>query len=71
MRALKKLKKGKACGPDGIPGEVFYNCESAARELYELLHLIWEREYRVRPAGASESSIYHALQRERKCERPK
>ena len=45
VRALKKLKKGKACGPDNIPGEVYYNCESAARELYELLKLIWEREY--------------------------
>ena len=45
VRALKKLKKGKACGPDCIPGEVYYNCESAARELYELLRLIWEREY--------------------------
>ena len=36
VRALKKLKKGKACGPDNIPGEVFYNCEAAARELYDL-----------------------------------
>ena len=45
MRALKKLKKGKACGPDGIPAEVYYNCESAARELFELLRLVWEREY--------------------------
>ena len=33
VRALKKLKKGKACGPDNIPGEVYYNCEAAAREL--------------------------------------
>ena len=45
VRALKKLKKGKACGPDGIPAEVYYNCESAARELFELLRLVWEREY--------------------------
>ena len=45
VRALKKLKKNKTCGPDNIPGEVYYNCESAARELYNLLHLIWEREY--------------------------
>ena len=45
VRALKKLKKGKACGPDGIPGEVFTNCETAALELYDLLKLIWEREY--------------------------
>ena len=45
VRALKKLKKGKACGPDGIPAEVFYNCESAATELFNLLHLIWEHEY--------------------------
>ena len=40
-----KLKKVKACGPDGIPSEVFLNCESAARELYNLLKLIWDREY--------------------------
>ena len=45
VRALQKLKKGKACGPDGIPGEVFYNCEAAARELYDLLSIIWKREY--------------------------
>ena len=45
VRALQKLKKAKACGPDGIPGEVFTNCESAARELYRILKLIWQHEY--------------------------
>ena len=40
VRALQKLKKVKACGPDGIPGEVFLNCENAARELYNLLKTI-------------------------------
>ena len=45
VRALKRLKKGKACGPDGIPSEVYLNCENAARELYELLKIIWEHEY--------------------------
>ena len=45
VRALEKLKKGKACGPDGIPGEVFCECESAVRELYRILNLIWSREY--------------------------
>ena len=45
VRALRKLKKGKACGPDKIPGEVYYNCEAAARELYNLLKSIWEHEY--------------------------
>lgn len=44
-RAVKKLKIGKACGPDGIPGEVFKNSETAAKELYKLLKLMWEREY--------------------------
>ena len=45
VRALKKLKKGKACGPDEIPAEVWLNCEAAARELYQLLKIIWAREY--------------------------
>ena len=45
VRALRRIKKGKACGPDGIPAEVFYNCEAAARELYELLKTIWAHEY--------------------------
>ena len=45
VSALEKVKRGKACGPDGIPGEVFCNSEAAARELYDLLTLIWEREY--------------------------
>ena len=45
VRALRKLKKGKACGPDEIPGEVYYNCENAAHELFNLLKTIWEREY--------------------------
>ena len=45
VRALQKLKKGKACGPDGIPGEVFCECEQAARELYRILNMIWSREY--------------------------
>ena len=45
VRALQKLKKGKVCGPDGIPGEVFSECEPAARELYRILNMIWSREY--------------------------
>lgn len=40
VRALRKLKTGKACGPDGIPSEVFKNCEEAARELYNVLRII-------------------------------
>lgn len=49
VRALQRLKKGKACGPDGIPGEVFTSCESAARELFRILQMIWSQEY-VPPA---------------------
>ena len=45
VRALIKLKANKACGPDGIPGVVFQNCESAARALYEILCAMWESEY--------------------------
>ena len=45
VRALIKIKTGKACGPDGIPSEVFKNCEAAARELYEVLSIIWKQEY--------------------------
>ena len=45
VRALQKMKKGKACGPDGIPSEVYTNCEAAARELYRILKLIWQHEY--------------------------
>ena len=56
VRALKKLKKGKACGPDGIPSEVFTHCETAATELYNLLRIIWEREY-VPPALVRASFI--------------
>ena len=45
VRALQKLKKGKTCGPDDIPGEVFTNCETAERELYLILKMIWSQEY--------------------------
>ena len=44
------------CGPDTIPGEVFQNCESTARDLYDLLKLIWTREY-VPPALVRDSFI--------------
>ena len=43
--ALQKIKKDKACGPDGIPGEVFVNCEAPARELYRILSMIWKHKY--------------------------
>lgn len=33
-----RLKKGKACGPDGIPGEVFKNCDAASTALYTLVY---------------------------------
>ena len=45
VRALQKLKKGKVCGPDDIPGEEFTNSEAVARELFRILRMTWTRKY--------------------------
>ena len=49
LRALARLKTGKACGPDDIPGEVFKNSDAAGNALFTLLCRMWELEY-VPPA---------------------
>ena len=41
---VKKLKKGKAVGPDGIPVEQFHANDRACRELHDLILTIFESE---------------------------
>ena len=43
-RAIEKLSSGKACGPDGIPGEVFKRVPICKKALVELLQRIWVDE---------------------------
>ena len=45
LKAVARLKKGKACGPDGIPGEVFKHCDAASAALFTLLRRMWELEH--------------------------
>ena len=45
LRAIKKLKNGKACGPDCIPGEVFKHCDAASTALFQILCKMWELEF--------------------------
>ena len=43
LKAVARLKNGKACGPDDIPGEVFKNCDAApTTALFQLLCRMWE-----------------------------
>ena len=42
--AVKKLKNGKATGPDGIPAEVYKRCKDIREELFKLLSFVWEHE---------------------------
>ena len=43
--AIKKMKNGKAAGPDGIPGEAFKaDVETTADMLLPLFVKIWEQE---------------------------
>ena len=44
LQAIAKLSSGKACGPDGIPGEVFKNVPICKKTLVELLQRIWVDE---------------------------
>ena len=42
--AVKRMKKQKAAGPDGIPAEVWQNSALAQNELYFFLKHVWEQE---------------------------
>ena len=42
--AVKKLSKGKATGPDGVPVEVFKACPIIKDELFNLLQFMWNEE---------------------------
>ena len=41
---VKRLKTGKAPGPDAIPIEQYKNSDEACSELYYLLSTMWENE---------------------------
>ena len=43
--AIKKLKVGKARGPDDIPAEVFKQCPAIKEELFHFINFIWDAEY--------------------------
>ena len=42
--ALFAMKPGRAAGWDGIPAELYQNSETARRELYRIMRLIWNSE---------------------------
>ena len=42
--AMKRLKTGKAIGPDGVPAAVFKNCPMIKDELFRLLQFMWNEE---------------------------
>ena len=44
LQAIAKLGSGKACGPDGIPGEVFKSVPACKSALVHLLQRIWADE---------------------------
>ena len=43
-RAIKRLKSGKAMGPDGVPAAVYKNCPLIENELFKLLQFMWNEE---------------------------
>ena len=45
LNALSKLKTGKACGPNGLPAEVFKNCDAASSALFDIMCRMWQLEY--------------------------
>ena len=44
LQAVKRMKKGKATGPDGIPAEVWKHSQLAKEELYFFLRGLWQAE---------------------------
>ena len=42
--AMKRLKSGKATGPDGVPAAVYKNCPLIENELFRLLQFMWDEE---------------------------
>ena len=42
--AVKRLKRGKATGPDGIPAEFFKFCPVIKNELFHLISFMWNEE---------------------------
>ena len=42
--AVKRLKIGKAKGPDGVPAMVYKNCPMVKEELYRFLNYLWKEE---------------------------
>ena len=49
---------------------VFYIWEAAARELYDLLSLIWEREYVPSALVRTSFIMFFIFQAKRQCKRP-
>ena len=45
LSALTRLKTGKACGPDNIPGEVYKQCDAASLALFKIMYKMWQLEY--------------------------
>jgi hypothetical protein len=43
-KAIKHLKKGKATGPDWIPGEISRGSKVASSELFFFLKHVWDQE---------------------------
>ena len=44
LTVIQKLKPGKVCGPDGIPGEVFRHVPVCKAILLKFLQRMWEEE---------------------------
>ena len=44
LAAVKRMKKAKATGPDGIPAEVWQNSQLAKEELFFFIRALWQTE---------------------------